>query len=252
MSGDCIRFRDALERRLAGARSGDLRDLAWHAHLLDCGGCRALLEAEEALEALLASLPEPRLPAELTRRVLAALRAARASGDPLERLLVLGGEVEVPEGLARDVLARVARRVASPVLREDRLDALPARAGAVEVPSGLSARILAGLSRARRPALRLARAGWALAAAVLLALATWILWPGRDGPRREDPAPVAREVQTPDPELLAALDVLEQWDLLMRDDLELMLSTLGLADEALLEYAGEAPAEEPAPPKEKG
>jgi hypothetical protein len=40
----------------------------------------------------------------------------------------------------------------------------------------------------------------------------------------------------PDPQMLAALDVLEEWDLLMQDDVDVLLSTLGPADLALLDY----------------
>ena len=40
----------------------------------------------------------------------------------------------------------------------------------------------------------------------------------------------------PDSQMLASLDVLEQWDMLNGDDVDLLLSTLPTADEALLEF----------------
>ena len=74
----CRQFRMLLERLLVGRAFPDrLVELSWHEHLLSCGACRELLEAEEALELLLRSLPAPELPPDLSRRLLARLKAER-------------------------------------------------------------------------------------------------------------------------------------------------------------------------------
>ena len=53
----------------------------------------------------------------------------------------------------------------------------------------------------------------------------------------------------PDSQLLASLDVLERWDMLNGDDVDLLLSTLPTADEALLDFqdTNEAPAKDKEP-----
>ena len=76
-------------------------------------GCYGGPVKTPALDELLASLPEPDLPADLARRVLACLARPRAEGG---------------------------------------LDALLERAPAPEVPSGLAGRVLTGLGDARREA----------------------------------------------------------------------------------------------------
>ena len=43
----------------------------------------------------------------------------------------------------------------------------------------------------------------------------------------------------PDPSVLASLDVLEDWELLMSDDIDLLLGSLDEADTELLFLAGE-------------
>lgn len=226
MSADCREFRSALEAELLGRPSQQkLVGLSWHAHLLSCGECRGLLEKEEALEALLASLPEPRLPEALARRVLVRLQEERAVEVRLDRLLDLDLE-PAPERLAADILARLAPERASHAAR---LDALLDLAREIEVPAGLSVRVLRGLEPHRRaPAVRASsRRGrpWMYAAAAGVLVAGLVLY--RTSRRTEPP---------PDPKMLAAIDVLEQWDLLMQDDVDVLLSTLGPADEALLDY----------------
>ena len=234
MRSDCASFRAALEAELVGKASGEkLAWLAWHEHLLACAPCRELLEKEEALETLLATLPEPKLPDVLLRRVLARLRRERAEETKLEGLLdALEEEIRPPAGLAAGILARVAAE------RDDRLDALLALDREVDVPAGLAGRVLAGLSRERRKPRRIP---WTYAAAAGLALVLFgrFLWTRT---RFEAPVPptpnvlVAHDETPPDPALLASLDVVEQWDLLMQDDVDVLLSTLGPADEALLDY----------------
>jgi hypothetical protein len=247
---ECKDFRAALEAELLGRPSqAKLAGLSWHAHLLSCGECRDLLEKEEALETLLASLPEPRLPEALARRVLSRLREDRATEVRLDTLLELDDEVRAPESLAADLLVRLAsERSQSAVAAEARLDALLDRDRRIEIPPGLAARVLAvvaqeraaplapAASRSSRPAR--ARRSWLFAAAaglllVVLGRALWMRVRSERGPGSEL---VARSDAAPDPQMLAALDVLEEWDLLMQDDMDVLLSTLGPADEALLDY----------------
>jgi len=237
----------ALEAELLGRSSQErLSGLSWHAHLLSCDDCRELLQREEALEALLASLPEPRLPEALARRVLARLRRDRTAEVRLDRLLDLDAEVRAPEGLAAGILAGLAReRSASPGdPAEARLDALLDLDREVRVPPGLARRVLAGIANQREPVRELARTApgrrrawlYAVAAGVLLAFLGRVYWlrtrPG-SGATSE---PVVQVEPEPDPRMLAALDVLEEWDLLMQDDVDVLLSTLGPADVALLDY----------------
>lgn len=251
---DCADFQRRLEQVLAGRPpSAGLRPLAWHEHLLGCADCRALLEREEALEELLASLPEPGLSPELARRVLARLTVARdldrlleldlaeppgglgarvleraRAAAALDRLLDLDPAAPAPEGLAGRV-ARGARAAAA-------LDRLLAQDAEPVPPPGLADRVLAGVHPARRPAARRLRLlrdlprYAAAAAALLLALgaAWWALRPaGVPAPPVSDPEEVARTAEEPDPELLAALDVLiddSVWEEDLAMDLDLLLA----------------------------
>lgn len=244
MTSDCNAFRAALEAELLGRRSHErLASLGWHEHLLGCGPCRDLLEKEEALEILLASLPEPRLPEALTRRVLLRLRQDRAAELRLDSLLDAGLAIDPPERLSENVLVCLApeRRVSCARTADARLDALLESVRQVEIPSGLAARTLARLLEGRtvRPGRSHSRFRpwfYAVAAGLLaIVLGRWLLERGNSG----SPAGrerLAQEEPVLDPRMLAALDVLEQWDLLMQDDLDVLLSTLGPADEALLDY----------------
>ncbi len=285
MNESCRSFRRELERTLEGTREAEgLTSLSWHEHLLSCADCRALLEAEEALETLLDSLPTPQLPPRLARRVLRRLRqGAEQREDALDRLLDLGDAARPPQDLARRVLAGLeherapsarsadvrldalleragvvdtpaglARRVlqglegerARPANTADaRLDALLERAGGVTTPPRLAERVLAGVAEERVLARRRARPflvrqrGLLLAAAALLALlALWALWPQRTGERQRSDLAQNGEV---DARLLENYDVLEQWELLHRGDLDLLLSTLPQTDQLLLEIGSE-------------
>lgn len=236
MSRECHGFRSALEAELLGRPSQErLAGLSWHAHLLSCGDCRELLEREEALEMLLASLPQPRLPRELAQRVLVRLREDRKSEFGLDRLLELDADIRAPRGLAAGVLAGLAlERSADP-----RLDALLDLDREVDVPPGLAARVLAGLARERRTAPRVRRAWlYAAAAGLLLVFVGRMIWlRTRPGPGATNEPVVRVDPATePDPKMLATLDVLEEWDLLMQDDVDVLLSTLGPADVAMLDY----------------
>jgi hypothetical protein len=236
MKPDCRSFRRRLERTLEGAHgSEELTSLAWHEHLLGCTDCRALLEAEEALEILLASLPEPHLPPQLARRVLARLRAVEELRESaLDRLLELDPAARAPGG----VLAGLERERAQP---DARLDALLERARAVEVPEQLSRRVLAhlaeerALARPRRPILARRRARIAAAVVLLALFGAWVFWPTRAPARRE------RELahQSVDPRMLEHFEMLQQWELLRRNDLDTLLSTLPPSDQLLLEMGSE-------------
>ena len=243
----CNDFRDRLERALRGRpeRTGTMA-LAWHEHLLSCAECRSLLEAEEALEELLSSLPDPRLPAHLVTRVLARLIAHRTASakNGLDRLLELDHAPAAPADLAPRVLAGLdaARRAQR---AGDRLDSLLQRVPSPTVPAGLSHRILSALEPARRPAprLRLVPGGaWkrvAVAAVVLtMGLVAWRLVLG--GPDQ----PSAPEPEF-DADLIASLGVLERWPLLMSDDLDLLLAGIDPLEESLFEV--EALGEEEVP-----
>jgi len=238
----CGGFRAALEAELAGRPSQEkLAWLSWNEHLLSCPECRALLEKEEALETLLASLPEPKLPAPVLRRVLARLRRERAEEVRLEGLLEIGGGVRVPEGLAADVLAKLAaERGESAGLREsaeERLDALLDLDRTIPAPEGMAERLLARLAPERR-APRRHTVPWlyAAAASVAILVAGRFVWV-RAHPVETIPLANSAAPETPpDPALLASLDVVEHWDELVQGDVDVLLSTLGPADEALLEY----------------
>ena len=105
MSAACRAFRERLASALSG--SPQLTELSWHEHLLACSDCRALLDSEEALEELLASLPAPHLPADLNERVLARLARVRETG--LDQLLDLDHSPDAPAGLSERVLEGVSR-----------------------------------------------------------------------------------------------------------------------------------------------
>lgn len=149
----CREFRQHLEQALSGPAGRGLSELSWHRHLTACRACRDLLEAEEVLELLLDSLPDPALPPALAKRVLLRLRTDR-NDEALERLLALDDHVDAPEDLSRRVLAGLsgsrgttgdgpAGATGDPERALDRvLDRLPEPVP----PSGLAERVLAGLA----------------------------------------------------------------------------------------------------------
>jgi len=244
VSRACREFRDRLATALRTGPASEpadvLRTLSWHEHLVGCGDCRALLAAEEALEDLLATLPRPRLPAGVAERVLARLALERESAA-LDRLLEVARSAPAPAGLPRKVLTRLEGARADAAL-----DRLLGMVPAPVAPRGLAARVLWGLEpeRAPRPALPLRRRapspltlGLRLAAAVALAVGGLL---GLRALRREAPAP-QREVvlngrpEQPPAELLESLDLLEAWDLITDESLDVVLTSLDTADEVLLE-----------------
>ncbi|MBL8859841.1 MAG: hypothetical protein JNL28_15145 [Planctomycetes bacterium] len=245
MKNECLAFRTLLEQKLVGRPDpSSLSALSWHEHLLGCADCRRFLEGEEALEALLATLPEPRLAPDVKRRVLVALARARQTVTSLDALLERDVEAVAPKDLARRVLVGLERERASVAAHADQqLDLLLMRAGQVETPRDLSRRVLLGLARERRPVARpilaFRRSAWMAAAAAVLVI-TLVVWAVK---RVDAPLPkpeIVQELRAPDKGMLAALDVLENWELLMRsDDVDVLLASLGAVEETLLDYQDE-------------
>jgi tetratricopeptide (TPR) repeat protein len=330
MKNACQEFRSllelVLERGSRGApkkmgKMGEmaLPELAWHEHLIACGECRALLEAEEALEILLATLPEPKLPpdlaqrvvsrlrnarqaevrldalleldtsarapAHLARSVLAGLASARERGAPLthegehaekheaaeaalDRLLDLDRRVEVPRELARNVLASLlAARGLDPVRPRSphaitRARAVGDGAGAARIDSAQIARDFASDPRDGAPARRFfaLRSAWpyAAAAGILAAFLGWVAWQRAQSATQRASESVAESRASrssadapPDADMLAALDVLEHWEILKSEDVDVLLSSsIGPVDEVLLEFQDAEPAAPPPSEKE--
>lgn len=298
MNADCRSFQRLLESALSGRTPRPLSELAWHEHLLGCAECRRVLEAEEALDMLLATLPEPKLPRELAARVVNRLRHALAQ-EGLDVLLELDAADPVPAGLASGVLSKlaaargfvetsgsvptlshVAVEGSTPRTAEAldaRLEELLDRARDVAVPDALAERVLVGLRFSRRRRVHVPR--FLYAAAAVLVVALGVAWKWRARRMVSEAPPIVVDVRgenapstraggasagsperepQPEPELLAALDVLEQWDLLLHDDVDVLLSTLEPSEIDALEAAAEEPlapappAQSEPPPKTKG
>ena len=116
---------------------------------------------------------------------------------------------------------------------EARLDAL-LDLHRVATPAGLAARI-------RRRAIRrrfARRVGIPVAAGIAALALGWLVLVPRPAPTKT----AAEELASapPEPEMLRALDVLEQWDLLLADDLDVLLSTFGVEEEVLFDYHDDA------------
>lgn len=256
-SDHCEDCRRELARCLEGhPQTERLVELAIDRHVLTCSECRDLLEREHALELLLSSLPDPHLPSDLTTRLIARLRASleatNARGaDDLDRILDRMDEPLVPAGLAAGVLADVAfareapagaRAEGAPSGEDERLDRVLEELPQPVVPGDLSRRLLGALERDRRPVvprlLTLQRV--AAVAAVLLGI-VGIWWLDSDSAvSRTDRAGtefagVGAPVNPGDEELLSYLDVLENWEFLVDDDLEVLLSSVDSVDELLLD-----------------
>jgi len=240
----CREFRDHLELALRGLPQPErLTPLSWDQHLLGCQACRELLDAEQALEMLLASLPEPALPPELVSRLLERLKRERSTRPvralDLDDLLDGAPAPELPSALAARILEGVGpeRRIAREEAQLDRLlDSLPEPTA----PSQLSARLLAGLRPERQPApfslLRNTRLWVPLAAAGVLA-ALWFSrsWRGTEAvPEQPVEIEIADTLELND-EMAEAFDVLENWDHLQGSDLDLLLASIDEVDELLIE-----------------
>ncbi len=235
----CRAFRGDLERALEGRRqAGRLVELSFDGHLIACADCRGLLDSEQALELLLASLPEPRLPEELAQRVLARLRHEREAG--LDALLERAPAPRVPANLARRVRAAVAGERSAPAL--DPLDRLLDAVPAPRVPATLAVRVQKAARKAagrgRPRVVRGVALGLALAAAAAL-IALILppdLWSAREtgGESVAEPVPQAAGEALSD-EFLAAFDVLENWELLNGEDLDFLLASIDEIDELVFE-----------------
>ena len=276
---ECREFRNRLARALEGLpMPAELTTLSWHGHLLECGLCRELLEREKALEMLLASWPEPNLPPELRRRLVACL-ANHNDSAPVDATAVLetvGSGPSTGRALGLDDLLDIAgapvpeglgARVREGLRAELALDALLDLDDHVALPATLTADVLRGLAGDRErslPRLRLLRSvpTYAAAAAVLLAVLGLTWWDGAfDGAPAErageklasaniESLPAAGSLE-PDASLLAVLDIIEN-DGLWTDtqegaeivtdegDLYLLLSdSIEPGDELLLAYLDE-------------
>jgi len=251
MNLECAAFRRELQHSLENhaERSGaPLRDLLWHRHLHGCRDCRELLSAEEALEALLSSLPNPKLPPGLAQRVLARLSRPADAQAGLDALLELDRPESARPGLAGRVLAHLAeeralaRRNPQPV-RD--LDGLLELARPVAIPQGLAERVKTRTRASTGTRGMLLRWRW-MAAAALLAL---LLGVYAYYPRNPQPSPMVAMQDHPDPALLENLLLLEEWELLQGGDLEVLLSTLPAEDEYLLDLGVEGATEQGGQPK---
>lgn len=272
------------------ASSASFGALSWHEHLLGCADCRALIAAEQALEELLLQLPEPQLPPELAQRLLARLEPSRGETDldslldrnrdvpvpkalaarmlarldgartaqredaALDRLLDQWSEPEIPADLGRRTLARLAlaRRAAT-------------GAAASIAGSNTTSKHARGTRRAppARPSASRGRLVLAAAALVTVALGAWLFRRADepsipvDSPLANAPrppvAPVApreRLLDEPPADLLASLDLLESWELVVDDSVESDMIALEAFDVLLLDVADELEAE-PAPTEER-
>jgi len=200
----CDSFRALVAEALSSTTTHFHAELEWHHHLVECGECREFLAAEQRLEELLASVPEPALPGELAARVRSALLPVRRRWN---------------EERALDRL----------------LEAVPD----VESPADLSARVLSGLAvERRRPApvrqhRRHVRQLVALAASLLLILGLgWVLLSRPTSAPQDDVA-----ANPDDAELLVY--ALENWDLLMGEDVDSFLASLDPIEAAIFELEGE-------------
>lgn len=226
----CQKFRRLLESELLRpGTNAELTTLSWHEHLLSCEECRELLAAEEALEALLSSLPQPKLPEHLARRVLLRLQNARIRPG-LDQLLDTDLELPVPSGLSGRVLSALAES------RGDGLDRLLDRYE-VEAKSGLAARVLANLEDERSPA-PLQFYERPFAKVLLAAAAAVIVYVGayKFSSNSEKSLRPSTELAFADPDLLEDYYLLDNWNLLMPEaDVELLIATsIDSADELAL------------------
>ncbi|MBI1380236.1 MAG: hypothetical protein GC161_04020 [Planctomycetaceae bacterium] len=196
-----------LEAPLDPARRSALR---LDAHPTLCGECRRLLEEEEGLEHWLELLEHTNAaPSGLTARILARLERQRDL-EPVRALLDRLPEPEIPHGLAKRVLERVRRE-----------DAVP-------VP----------LAQARP---RRRRSPWLVAVPLAAAAAVFAaFYLDRTVPSGGEPQSAEQVAsEAPSDELLAHLEWLEEWDLVVGegDDLAPVLGGLDEFETWLLELA---------------
>ena len=196
----------ALLASATARRPGADESLAWHRHLVECASCRGQLAAEERLEELLASISEPEVPPDLADRIQAALLPMRKGlsrrEEELDRLLDRVPKPAAPAGLADRVLARLE-------------------------PERTARRVPAALPWQRRSGVLAAAAALLLVVFVASRLLTW-----SSGDVAEEELAYFREVLENEDELIVY--ALENWELLMNDEIEVYLS-LGPEEQALFE-----------------
>ncbi len=252
MNADCKSCRRALWRALEGFPNTErLFELSVNRHVLTCSECRELLEREHALEMLLAHMPDVPLPPDLVGRLIARLRASlgESEGDPLDQLLEQVGGPVVPSGLGASLASAVRERHL-----DEQLDVALERVPAPEVPANLAGTLLSSLESERTVVADVApvaagpassgaasswlrsRVFWSAAAALIVTLCgVWLL-------KREErrpfssPEELISAIRAGDVELLEYLDVLENWDLLVADELDILLSSADPLDELLLDF----------------
>lgn len=198
------------------------------AHPSLCADCRRVLEEEEALQHWLELLDgTSAAPSGLAARILARLERQRDL-EPVRAWLDLLPEPKIPEGLAARVLHGVRQHEHPSAQREPFVLQHAPAPEAAAAPATL---------RRRRPS-------WFVAlplAAAAAALAAFYVW-------RAEPSGVGQQValelaeDAPSDELLAHLDWLEEWDLVVGegDDLAPILGSLDEFETWLLELAAAA------------
>lgn len=194
------------------------------AHPSLCADCRRVLEEEEALQHWLELLEgTSAAPTGLATRILARLERQRDL-EPVRAWLDLLPEPKIPEGLAARVLHGVRQHERLSAQRK------PFTLQRAPVPEAAAA-----------PATTRRRPSWFVAlplAAAAAALASFYVW-------RAEPSSVGQQValdmaeDAPSDELLAHLDWLEEWDLVVGegDDLAPVLGSLDEFETWLLELA---------------
>ena len=228
---NCRAFRELLERALFEPSSKRI-ELSWHEHLSACPDCCRMLEEEDALDSLLASMPSPMLPEALAGRVLARLREQR-EGEALDALLELD-QLREPEGLSGRIKEELA------------LERLIGLDKGVDAPAGLNDRVLAAARAGSQAPVFTLRRFAPLAASLLALLGLFAL--SRD--EASEPLTAGEAAaQAPSSEMLALLDLLGDetvWEdkLWEGDEVIDLALELDESDELLLEYLALAKEDE--------
>ncbi len=158
-----------------------------------------------------------------------ACRSRLEEETALDALLLSWPRVALPAHLARRVLSRLARERA-----EARLDDLLGRVPEPVPPRDLGPRVLADLAARRAPA----RPWLAVAAVLLVCLGGALLFRRVFFPASPERNGLVVEAE-PEPELLEALEVLENWEVVTSDDLDLLLAELDPIEWTLLELGAD-------------
>jgi hypothetical protein len=214
-----------------------LKALAWDPHGLACPACRALVDSEEQLDALLEAWSAPRLDAATRARIVALVAQERGLDQLLEADLV-----RAPQGMAQRAASAVRARLAQEAA-EDALDRL-LDLDQVHAPAGLTKGLAARVRAAARPTQRLRLVRYAALVATAAAVLVFVYVRRDDvrpsvGPNTVDPAPLVAQLEASavDERMLQQLELLEDVDALLEGDLDLLLSTMDASEEALLDLA---------------